>query len=153
MYGLRAERAPLLEAERGGRRKKLDDSTSEQVSDLEHGDAVPPANVGFLRVFSLAKPEAGKLLIATIALFIAATSSTLVQNFGGKIIDIVSGDIRTPEEKDAALDAVKNTILEILLIVVIGSVCSALRAWIFYSSSERVVARLRKNLFSHLVNQ
>ncbi|KAI5395636.1 ABC transporter B member 25 [Lathyrus oleraceus] len=30
----------------------------------------------------------------------------------------------------------------------------ALRAWIFfYSSSERVVARLRKNLFSHLVNQ
>ncbi|CAL5198476.1 unnamed protein product [Lathyrus oleraceus] len=153
MYGLRAERAPLLEAERGGRRKKLDDSTSEQVSDLEHGDAVPPANVGFLRVFSLAKPEAGKLLIATIALLIAATSSTLVQKFGGKIIDIVSGDIRTPEEKDAALDAVKNTILEILLIVVIGSVCSALRAWIFYSSSERVVARLRKNLFSHLVNQ
>lgn len=44
----------------------------------------------------------------------------LQQKFGGKIIDIVSGDIRTPEEKDEALNAVKSTILEIFLIVVIG---------------------------------
>lgn len=154
MNGQRGERAPLLEAERGaGRGKKRDESTADQVSDLEHGDGVPAAHVGFFRVFSLAKPEAGKLVIATVALLIAATSSTLVQKFGGKIIDIVSGDIGTPEEKDAALEAVKNTILEIFLIVVIGSVCSALRAWLFYSASERVVARLRKNLFSHLVNQ
>ncbi|AET02086.2 microtubule associated protein, MAP65/ASE1 family protein [Medicago truncatula] len=114
---------------------------------------VVAAHVGFFRVFSLAKPEAGKLVIATVALLIAATSSILVQKFGGKIIDIVSGDIRTPEEKDAALEAVKNTILETFLIVVIGSVCSALRAWLFYSASARVVALLRKNMFSHLVNQ
>ncbi|XP_004508658.1 ABC transporter B family member 25 [Cicer arietinum] len=153
MNGLRGERAPLLEAERSGRGKRQDDATVDQVSDLEHGDAVPAANVGFFRVFSLAKPEAGKLVIATVALLIAATSSILVQKFGGKIIDIVSGDIRTPEEKDAALDAVKSTILQIFLIVVLGSVCSALRAWLFYSASERVVARLRKNLFGHLVNQ
>lgn len=46
----------------------------------------------------------------------------LQQKFGGKIIDIVSGDIRTPEEKDAALDAVKSTILQIFLIVVLGYV-------------------------------
>ncbi|KAK7330274.1 hypothetical protein VNO77_24464 [Canavalia gladiata] len=152
MNGLRSERAPLLEAERRGRGKR-DDASEDQVSDLEHGDAVPAANVGFCRVFSLAKPEAGKLVLATVALLVAATSTILVQKFGGKIIDIVSGDIRTPEEKDEALNAVKSTILEIFLIVVIGSVCSALRAWLFYSASERVVARLRKNLFSHLVNQ
>ncbi|KAJ1388556.1 P-loop containing nucleoside triphosphate hydrolase [Sesbania bispinosa] len=152
MNGLRSERAPLLEAERGGRGKR-NDASEGPVSDLEHGDAVPAANVGFGRVLSLAKPEAGKLVIGTVALLIAATSSILVQKFGGKIIDIVSGDIRTPEEKDAALDAVKNTILEIFLIVVFGSVCTALRAWLFYTASERVVARLRKDLFSHLVNQ
>lgn len=34
-----------------------------------------------------------------------------------------------------------------------SSVCTALRAWLFSSASERVVARLRKNLFSHLINQ
>lgn len=34
-----------------------------------------------------------------------------------------------------------------------SSVCTALRAWLFSSASERVVARLRKNLLSHLVHQ
>ncbi|KAH1132373.1 hypothetical protein GLYMA_05G019400v4 [Glycine max] len=92
-------------------------------------------------------------MIGTVALLIAATSSILVQKFGGKIIDIVSREMQTPEEKDEALNAVKNTILEIFLIVVFGSICTALRAWLFYTASERVVARLRKNLFSHLVNQ
>lgn len=40
--------------------------------------------------------------------------------YGGQIIDIVSRDIREPEEKAEALDAVRDTILEIVLIVVIG---------------------------------
>ncbi|KAK7265878.1 hypothetical protein RJT34_33503 [Clitoria ternatea] len=152
MNGLRSERAPLLDAERGGRGKS-DDASAGQVLDLEHGDAVPAANVGFCRVLSLAKPEAANLVIGTVALLIAATSSILVQKFGGKIIDIVSGNIQTQEEKDKAWNAVKSTILEIFLVVILGSVCTSLRAWLFSSASERVVARLRKNLFSHLVNQ
>lgn len=40
--------------------------------------------------------------------------------YGGMIIDIVSREIRTPEEQGAALDAIKDTILDIVLIVVIG---------------------------------
>ncbi|KAK6148628.1 hypothetical protein DH2020_019540 [Rehmannia glutinosa] len=110
-------------------------------SDLEHGDAIP------------AKPEAASLIIATVALLIASTSSILVPKFGGKIIDIVSGDTQTPEQKSIALKAVYSTILEIFLIVIIGSICTALRAWLFSSASERVVARLRNNLFSHLIHQ
>uniref|UniRef100_A0A2P2L6B2 ABC transporter B family member 25 n=1 Tax=Rhizophora mucronata TaxID=61149 RepID=A0A2P2L6B2_RHIMU len=77
----------------------------------------------------------------------------LQPKFGGMIIDIVSRDIRTPAEQAEALDAVKNTILAIVLVVVVGSLCTALRAWLFASASERVVARLRNNLFSHLINQ
>lgn len=65
----------------------------------------------------------------------------------------MSGDIGTPEQKAEALHAVNNTILEIFLIVITGSVCTALRAWLFSSTSERVVARLRSNLFAHLINQ
>ncbi|KAJ4713224.1 ABC transporter B family protein [Melia azedarach] len=151
MHGLGGERAPLLD--RGGRRKGNDASENGDLTDLEHGDAVPAANVGFGRVFSLAKPDAGKLIIATVALLIASVSSILIPKFGGKIIDIVSGDIGTPEQKAEALNAVRNTILNIFLIVVIGSVCTALRAWLFSSASERVVARLRKSLFSHLITQ
>lgn len=44
----------------------------------------------------------------------------LQPKFGGKIIDIVSGDIGTPEQKVEALAAVRNTILDIFLIVIVG---------------------------------
>ncbi|KAH9610328.1 hypothetical protein KSS87_017168 [Heliosperma pusillum] len=141
-------RTPLLN--RNGGRKR--DEPESGLTDLENGE-LPAANVGFSRVIALAKPDAPKLVIATIALLVAAVSSILIPKFGGKIIDIVSGDISTPKQKANAVKAVENTIVEIVLIVLVGSLCTALRAWLFTSASERVVARLRKNLFSHIVNQ
>ncbi|KAG6498264.1 hypothetical protein ZIOFF_046176 [Zingiber officinale] len=131
----------------------IKDSSSRALSDLEHGDAIQPANVTFCRILKLAKPDAGKLVLATLALLIASTTSILIPKFGGKIIDIVSREVQEPGQKSEALDAVKNTVVDIMLIVIIGSICAALRAWLFYSASERVVARLRKDLFAHLVNQ
>ncbi|KAG7548498.1 ABC transporter type 1 transmembrane domain [Arabidopsis suecica] len=121
-------------------------------NDLEHG-VVEAANVGFGRVFALAKPDAGKLVIGTIALLIGSTTNLLVPKFGGMIIDIVSRDVKTPEQQTESLIAVRNAVVVILLIVVIGSICTALRAWLFNSASERVVARLRKDLFKHLMYQ
>ncbi|KAI3817248.1 hypothetical protein L1987_11037 [Smallanthus sonchifolius] len=150
MHGLRGERTPLLN--RNGLRRNDPLANGEQ-GDLELGDAVPAANVSFVRVLALAKPEAGRLIIATIALLIASTSSILIPRFGGTIIDIVSGDLETPEQKSQAVSAVNRTILGIFLIVIIGSICTALRAWLFSSASERIVAALRKNLFTHLINQ
>ncbi|CAD5333443.1 unnamed protein product [Arabidopsis thaliana] len=122
------------------------------LNDLEHG-VVEAANVGFGRVFALAKPDAGKLVIGTIALLIGSTTNLLVPKFGGMIIDIVSRDVKTPEQQTESLIAVRNAVVIILLIVVIGSICTALRAWLFNSASERVVARLRKDLFKHLMHQ
>ncbi|XP_058070488.1 ABC transporter B family member 25 isoform X3 [Magnolia sinica] len=68
-------------------------------------------------------------------------------------MDIVSRDLSTPEQQMLAVHDVNGTILEIVAVVIVGSICAALRAWLFSSASERVVARLRKNLFSHLINQ
>ncbi|KAM3337955.1 ABC transporter B family member 27 [Capsicum galapagoense] len=135
-------------------RRKTDEegSSSSAGTDLEHGEA-EAANVGFCRVFLLSKPDTGKLVIATIALLIASTTNLLIPKFGGMVIDIVSREIRTPQQQAEALEAVKNTILAIILIVVTGSLCTALRTWLFSSVSARVVARLRKNLFSHLIQQ
>ncbi|GAA0163776.1 ATP-binding cassette [Lithospermum erythrorhizon] len=104
-------------------------------------------------VVSQAKEEIGTLVIATVALLIASTSSILVNKFGGKIIDIVTRNLETDEQKSEAFKALKATILYISLIIVIGSICTALRTYLFYSASESAVARLRKNLFSHLVHQ
>ncbi|KAL0424512.1 UNVERIFIED_CONTAM: ABC transporter B family member 27 [Sesamum radiatum] len=147
-----SERVSLLNKE--ARRKANDDrSPNNPETDLEQGNEVEAANVGFSRVFLLAKPDAGKLIVGTIALLVASTSSLLIPKFGGRIIDIVSRDIKSPDEQAQALDEVKNTILAIFSIVLIGSLSTALRTWLFSSASERVVARLRKNLFSHLIQQ
>ncbi|VVB09240.1 unnamed protein product [Arabis nemorensis] len=150
-YGSESYRDPLLE------NQDISKANGEQISengpnDLEHG-VVEAANVGFGRVFSLAKPDTGKLVIGTIALLIASTTNLLVPKFGGMIIDIASRDANTPEQQAESIRAVRNAVLIILLIVVIGSLCTALRAWLFNSASERVVARLRKDLFKHLMHQ
>lgn len=148
-----SERVSLLTSKDAKRKSNEGESPDGPATDLELGDGTEAANVGFSRVFALAKPDAGKLIVGTIALLIASTSSLLIPKYGGMIIDIVSRDIKTPEQQSEALDAVMNTILYIVLIVVVGSLCTALRAWLFSSASERVVARLRKDLFSHLINQ
>ena len=44
----------------------------------------------------------------------------LQPKYGGKIIDIVSRDVRRPEDKAQALEDVKGTILYIVIIVVVG---------------------------------
>ncbi|PSS35098.1 ABC transporter B family member 27 like [Actinidia chinensis var. chinensis] len=147
-----SERVSLLNKD-AQRKGNEEGSADGPVSDLEHGDAVQAANVRFSRIFLLAKPDAGKLIVGTIALLIASTTNILIPKYGGMIIDIVSRDTKTPEQQDEAWDAVKNTVLAILLIVVLGSMCTAIRAWLFSSASERVVARLRKDLFSHLIQQ
>ncbi|PHT96599.1 ABC transporter B family member 27 [Capsicum chinense] len=141
-----SKRAPRKLAGAGAvqARRKTDEegSSSSAGTDLEHGEA-EAANVGFCRVF---------LLVSTknlnVNVFLAS-----VPKFGGMVIDIVSREIQTPQQQAEALEAVKNTILAIILIVVTGSLCTALRTWLFSSVSERVVAHLRKNLFSHLIQQ
>lgn len=44
----------------------------------------------------------------------------LQPKYGGTIIEIVSREIKTPEQQSEALDAIKNIITYILLIIVIG---------------------------------
>ncbi|XP_047086047.1 uncharacterized protein LOC124697507 [Lolium rigidum] len=151
----RGNRAPLLDNGIPGSPLALAalQETSRILSDLEEGNNVQAANVGFCRVIKLARKDAGKLVFATVALLVASLSNLLVPKYGGKIIDIVSRDVQNPEDKAQALADVNGTILYIVVIVVTGSVCTALRAWLFNSASERVVARLRQDLFSHLINQ
>ncbi|KAI4320373.1 hypothetical protein MLD38_033862 [Melastoma candidum] len=126
-----SERVSLLNKD--ARTKSKQDSSEENPpSDLENGDAVQAANVSFCRVFSLAKPDTGKLAIGTVALLIASTSSILIVNLLGNIVsclrcDIVSREIRAPEEQVEPLNAVRNTILDIFLIVVVGALCTALK--------------------------
>ncbi|KAK8587719.1 hypothetical protein V6N12_022201 [Hibiscus sabdariffa] len=147
-----SERVPLLYKEES---KQANDNQSSNcpIPDFEQDSAPEAPNVGLSRLFSLAKPDAGKLIVGTTALFIASASGFLIPKYGGIIIDIVSREIKTPQQQSEALNAIKNTITYILLIIVMGSICRAAQAWLFSCAGERIVARLRLNLFSHLIHQ
>eukprot|EP00249_Psilotum_nudum_P015627 c25438_g1_i1 orf=226-2181(+) len=153
-----SETTPLLHRDRSSLNREETAKGTDQVngnvsSDLEHGDGVKPANVGFRRILRLARPETGTLIGAMFALVISSLSNILLPRFAGKIIDIVTTLGQTPEGRSRARQEVNNTILEIVLIVVIGAIATTIRAYLFRAASERVVARLRKNLFSHLIDQ
>ncbi|KAM0849651.1 hypothetical protein ACQ4PT_053592 [Festuca glaucescens] len=118
----RGNRVPLLNqgADRAPLALAALQETSRILSDLEEGNNVQAANVGFCRVIKLAKKDAGKLVFATVALLVASLSNLLVPKYGGKIIDIVSRDVQKPEDKAQALADVNGTILYIVVIVVTG---------------------------------
>ncbi|KAM0849648.1 hypothetical protein ACQ4PT_053592 [Festuca glaucescens] len=119
----RGNRVPLLNqgADRAPLALAALQETSRILSDLEEGNNVQAANVGFCRVIKLAKKDAGKLVFATVALLVASLSNLLVPKYGGKIIDIVSRDVQKPEDKAQALADVNGTILYIVVIVVTGT--------------------------------
>lgn len=59
----------------------------------------------------------------------------------------------SPEAKEAAKRALDGTILQIVLVVLVGAAATSLRTYLFQAASEKVVARLRRQLFASLVNQ
>ncbi|KAH7447845.1 hypothetical protein KP509_01G123700 [Ceratopteris richardii] len=93
------------------------------------------------------------LIFATAALGFASLSKILLPKYAGKVIDIVNADPITRHERSKAVKDVNVTMLEIFIITVIGAIATAIRTYLFTSASERVVAQLRKDLFSHLINQ
>jgi ABC-type transport system involved in cytochrome bd biosynthesis fused ATPase/permease subunit len=55
--------------------------------------------------------------------------------------------------KEAAKKALDGTILQVVLVVLVGAAATSLRAYLFQAASEKVIARLRRQLFASLVNQ
>ena len=97
------------------------------------------------RLLGLARPEAGLLIVATIGLFIGS-SATLILPQGIK--ELMDSLVR-PEGR-AALNL--TVIRGLALFVVIG-VLGFFRAYLFTLAGERVVARLRKQLFERIIAQ
>ncbi|KAL6528194.1 hypothetical protein OROHE_015144 [Orobanche hederae] len=115
-----------------GRRKTNEDRSGENEeveTGLEQGDN---------------RLDVYRLVIATIALLVASTSSLLIPNFGGMIIDMVSRNIITPKEQAQALEDVKNTILAIISIVVIGSLSTEIALFDVSRMSE-LLSRLSED--------
>ncbi|KAL0431782.1 UNVERIFIED_CONTAM: ABC transporter B family member 25 [Sesamum radiatum] len=93
-----------LNVSQARRKAKDDGSPDNPETDLEQGDAVEAANVGFSRVFLLAKPDAGKLIVGTIALLVASTSSLLIDAMDslmrGRTVLVIAHRLSTVKSAD-----------------------------------------------------
>lgn len=101
--------------------------------------------VGWRRLLGLARPEAPMIAAATVALVLGSGLSLLAPQGIRVLMDAVG----QPNGR-AVLD---RAVLALLGVFVLVGVFGFLRAWHFTLAGERVVARLRKDLYAHLVQQ
>lgn len=97
------------------------------------------------RLWTLAEPELPMLGIALFALFVSATLSLVYPQAFKSIVDamVTDGDSRN---LDVGIAALITTFL-------VQSLFSGIRAWLFTMAGERIVARLRGELFGALLGQ
>ena len=103
------------------------------------------------RLISLAAPERLHALItsATTCLMGASISQMAMPAFVGSFISL--RHLELPHHDDGFKDLAHVT-MELIVIFIIGAFFSFWRGYLFTLAGERVVARLRKALFSHILS-
>lgn len=97
------------------------------------------------RVLALARPEVGTLTVATVALLVGSGLSLVAPRGAGMLMDALSAaDGRETVDEAARL---------ILVLFVFVGIFGFLRSWLFTLAGERVVSRLRKDLFAAIIRQ
>ncbi|MDP2312017.1 MAG: ABC transporter transmembrane domain-containing protein [Pseudomonadota bacterium] len=105
----------------------------------------PKPRADWKRLLGLARPEVPTLVVATLALA-AGSAGTLVFPKG---IEIFVEAIQRPDGRDV-LD---ESILAAMALFLFIGIAGFLRAWLFTLAGERVVARLRRQLYANVIRQ
>jgi len=101
--------------------------------------------VSWGRLFGLARPEIGILVLATLALLISSALGLAYPVAVQWMIEAISGD-QPPVDFDTAA-------IVLVVMFAVQSVFSMVRAWLFTVAGERVVARLRTQLYQAIIGQ
>ncbi|MBX2800602.1 MAG: ATP-binding cassette domain-containing protein [Myxococcales bacterium] len=104
-----------------------------------------PGPVPMSRLLALARPEIGILTFATAALLISSGMGLVFPLAVQWMVDAIGGAQTWISFDQAAL--------ALLGLFLVQSVFSMLRAWLFTVAGERVVARLRTDLYSAILHQ
>ncbi|WP_437601791.1 ABC transporter transmembrane domain-containing protein [Sorangium sp. So ce590] len=105
-----------------------------------------PGRAHLRRLLRLARPELGKLALGTLFLGVGSGISLLLPQGIRKIIDDALGP-------GTGVEAIDDAALWLALLIVVQAAAVALRYVLFSTAGERVVARLRAQLFEHLLRQ
>ena len=99
------------------------------------------------RLLGLGVPERCMITIGTIALLGSTTSQMLMPALVGQLMNSVI----TPDDHHP-LTALARVTLQLIAIFGVGAFFSFWRGYLFTLAGERVVARLRKGLFTHILS-
>ncbi|MFO0591044.1 MAG: ABC transporter transmembrane domain-containing protein [Polyangiaceae bacterium] len=110
------------------------------------GPSKAPRVVSLRRVLRLARPEVGKLVVGTVCLAVGSSASLIFPKVIGRIVDEAAG-------KTGSVDTLNKTALVLLAIAAVQAAASAARYALFTIAGERVVTRLRADLFARLMEQ
>ena len=101
--------------------------------------------VDLRRLMALARPELHFILPGTLALMVGVGGNLLVPVLLGRAIDEVGTTTGT--------GAIDRVALMVLVVFLIAGAATAARSYLFTVAGERVVARLRSDLFAALLGQ
>ncbi|MFT4980170.1 MAG: ABC transporter fused permease/ATP-binding protein [Myxococcota bacterium] len=108
-------------------------------------ETIDENDVSWRRLLGLARPELRTLSLGLLFLLISSGLNLSFPMIIGQLVDVV--------EQGAAREALDRLVLFLMLIFAIMGFSTAMRAYLFTVAGERVVMRLRQDLFSSLVGQ
>lgn len=106
----------------------------------------------FCCLLNAVKPERVVMCYAAVALVVSVTCSLAQPYYFGKIIDACSQDQDETSPQDQRHE-LNGYIVTLFVIFVVGGVFTFIRGWLYTLIGERLVARLRKHLFEHIIRQ
>lgn len=119
-----------------------------RAADSDSKKDTPRGPVPWRRFYQLARPELPRLVLATLALIVAAGMGLVYP----QAIKIIMNALADPD-RAAARRLITQSALGLLAVFAVQGLFSALRAYLFNFSGERVVARLRRDLYAALLRQ
>ena len=114
------------------------------ASDLERDNEPEARGVQVRRLLALAKPEWRRLAVATVFLLIGGAASLAYPRVIGLLIDAaLAGGAAT----------INRTAVAMAIIFVVQAVAVALRYYLFSIAGERIVTRLREQVYRSIIEQ
>eukprot|EP00732_Lithocolla_globosa_P000288 Lithocolla_globosa_v1_NODE_75_length_6869_cov_16.602289.p1 type:complete len:791 gc:universal NODE_75_length_6869_cov_16.602289:5005-2633(-) len=103
-------------------------------------------NANIIRLIKLVKDDWAILILGMAALIISAVGQLALPAIIGTIVDVLV-------ESECPYDELREAVFKLLVITFVVSVSSIVRGWVFTLVGQRVVARLRKSLFTNVTTQ
>lgn len=120
------------------------------LEDGNHGDEDKAATHGWWRLIQLSRPEWCRMSVATVALILGLLSQLALPTLFGSMIDAIADDSHSHAHQRTEL---LSAFIELLVLLSASLVFTGIRSYIFNVSGEKVVARVRRKLFSAMLAQ